>query len=328
MILIFDGHNTFLRNFVVNPSADHNGEPVGGLMGTLRSVKWMAAEVKPDKMIFVWDGEGGSRRRRGVFSEYKMGRKPRLNRQVEEGSVKDSRQNMEWQITKLKSLLPAIGVAQLEVPDIEADDAIGYLVGLLDPEHKVIVSGDKDMWQLVSPTTTVYWPTKKVFITSENFLDHSPVLPYNYVLLRALRGNADKSDNLSGIKGLGDRTIMKVLGVEMEAPLNPGQLFEMVEHYLKLDADGKKKLTPTEKRWYKTILDNRDIVTRNVEVMQLTSPEISARSGAIIREIAATRPSFNTTGFKLALLNNNLQITDPDFFTVFQEYRLRASRAP
>jgi 5'-3' exonuclease len=323
--LIFDGTNTFLRNFVVNPTMDHNGEPIGGLIGTIRSIKWMVHEVRPTKVLFVWDGVGGSRRRRGVFAEYKMGRKPRLNRELDDGSPRDSKQNMDWQMSKLKGLLGFLGVQQLEIDDIEADDTIGYLVGLLDPTPKVIVSGDKDMWQLVSPTTTVYWPTKKVFITSDTFLQHASVLPYNYVLLRALKGDADRSDNIKGIKGLGEKTILKLLGTDLEVPIDLPDLIEQIRHYLKLDADGKKKLRPTEKRWFQAILDHRDLLSQNVAVMQLSVPNISARAAGIIRGAAASLPAFNATGFKLALLNNSIQITDPDIFTVFQEYRQRAS---
>jgi 5'-3' exonuclease len=319
------GFNTFIRNFVVNPTADHNGTPIGGLLGTIRSIKWMTSETRPTQLIFVWDGEGGSRRRRGAFSEYKLGRKPRLNRSVDDGSASDSRRNMEWQMSKLKGLLGFLGVQQLEIDDIEADDVIGYLVGMLDPVPKVIVSGDKDMWQLVSPTTAVYWPTKKVYVTSDNFLEHASVPPYNYVLLRALKGDADRSDNIKGIKGLGEKTIMKLFGTDLEVPMDVGQLYDLVQHLLKLDLDGKKTLRPTEKRWFRSIIDSRDLVTRNVDVMQLAIPNISARAASIINEVARARPTFNATGFKLALLNNNIQITDTDIFTVFQEYRLRAA---
>lgn len=325
-VLIFDGTNTFIRNFVINPTSDINGTPIGGLVGTIRSIKWMIADVKPTHVIFVWDGKGGSQRRRGVVAEYKMGRKPRLNREVDEG-VKDSAQNMGFQMEKLKALLPFLGVTQIEIDNIEADDTIGYLVGMLGETRKVVVSSDRDMWQFVSPTTTVYWPTKKVYISSENMSEYVPVLPENYVLFRAMSGKGDASDNIHGIKGLGDKTIQKLFPFFDSIPVDFSYLKKYMTDRLELHNKGEVDLTASEKRWYKVILDNEDLVKRNVEVMQLTSPEISASAASIIRNLAIKRPSFNMTGFKIALLNNNIQLTDNDMFGAFQEYKMRSENA-
>lgn len=319
-VLIFDGHNTFLRNFVVNPATDANkGEPIGGLVGTIRSLKFMIHDVKPSRVLFVWDGEGGSRRRRGVMAEYKMGRKPRLNREMDEPTG-DSRANLAWQMAKTKSLLSFLGVVQLEVDDIEADDSIAYLCGCLDPAQKVLVSSDHDMWQLISPTTTIYWPPKKTYLSLGNLAEFTPYHPENYVLARALSGKGDRSDNVTGIKGLGDKTILKLFPRLATSPISLEDLFEECRKEVQ---DGQKPLAGV-KRWYSVVLENSDLVSRNVQVMQLAIPNISAQAGSIIRNAANTKPTFNITGFKLALLNHGIQLTDPDIFTVFQEYRVRA----
>jgi len=324
-ILIFDGTNTFHRNFVVNPTSDTNGNPVGGVIGTIRSIKYMMAETKPDKVIFVWDGDGGGKRRRGIISDYKMGRKPRLNREVEEG-VKDSRENFAWQAQKLKQLLNFLGVIQIEVDDIEADDTIGYLVGLLDPCAKVVVSSDRDMWQLVSDTTIVYWPTKKVFISKGTFKEYSPILPENYVLARAL-AMGDNSDNIKGIKGLGEKTLLKLFPVFTERPITLLELCDGASMLLKLEAEGNTKLKSTEKRWYKVVLESIELVSKNIEVMQLTTPNISAQAAGIIKNAAGLTPTFNMTGFKIALINNNIQLTDQELFPIFQQYKARVANA-
>lgn len=326
-VLILDGTNTFHRNFVVNPTTDTNGEPIGGIIGTIRSIKYMIAETQPDKVIFVWDGDGGSQKRRGIVSEYKMGRKPRLNREVEEGA-KDSRQNFAWQTQKLKKLLPFLGIVQIEIDNIEADDTIGYLVGCLDPVAKVVVSSDRDMWQLVSDTTVVYWPTKKVFITKGTFKEHTPILPENYVLARAL-AMGDNSDNIKGIKGLGEKTLLKLFPCLTKEHFTHQQLLGLIRNDLERDLIGdiKPKLTASQKRWFKVVLDNTELVSRNIEVMQLTTPNISAQAASIIRNAAEMTPSFNMTGFKMALINNQIQLTDQELFPVFQAYRARVQNA-
>jgi 5'-3' exonuclease len=326
-VLIFDGTNTFHRNFVVNPTADVNGEPIGGIIGTIRSIKYMIAETSPDKVIFVWDGDGGSKKRRGIVSEYKMGRKPRLNREVEEG-VKNSRDNFVWQSQKLKKLLPFLGVTQIEIDDIEADDTIGYLVGCLDPCAKVVVSSDRDMWQLVSDTTVIYWPTKKVYISKGTFKDQTPILPENYVLARAM-AMGDNSDNIKAIKGLGEKTLLKLFPVLTKEEVTQQQLNDMIRRDLERDQRGelKPKLTASQKRWFQVVLDSTELVSRNVEVMQLRTPNISAQAATIIRNAASLEPSFNMTGFKMALINNQIQVTDNELFPVFQAYKARTQNA-
>lgn len=79
-ILIIDGLNNFIRNFVINPSTNQNGEPIGGVVGFMKTMKNIILETTPDLVVVAWDGEGGSRRRRGIFAEYKAGRKVRVNR--------------------------------------------------------------------------------------------------------------------------------------------------------------------------------------------------------------------------------------------------------
>lgn len=312
-ILLIDGNNTLIRNFCVNPISDINGNPAGGVVGTIRSIKSLIRETKATRVFVIWDAPGGSRKRRGVLAEYKAGRKPRLNREVEENTT-DSKDNLTWQFSKTKQLLGYLGVTQIEVPDIEADDAIGYVVGLLEPTQKVVVSSDRDMWQLVSSTTSVYWPVKKVFITGETYKEFSPILPENFVLARSLSGKGDPSDNIRGIKGLGDKTILRLFPFLCSVPTSTDELMKFCEDKLK------------ENRWYESILQSKDLIYTNVQLMQLTSPIISANSAGIIRNaVLNVKPKFEFVNFKLALLNSGIQLTDADLGTTFQEYRLRVN---
>ena len=321
-ILIFDGTNTFHRNFVVNPTADPNGNPIGGLMGTIKSIKWMIRDLGPKRVFFVWDGKGGSQRRRGIVSEYKMGRRPRANREVDE-SPEDSRGNFEWQKQKLSSFLHFLGVTQIEIDNIEADDTIGFLCGALEGQHKVVCSSDRDMWQLVSPTCTVYWPTKKIYITTENFNELTPIRPENYVLAKAI-AMGDNSDNIKAIKGLGEKTLLKLFPELSTRPdCTPEYIFGECRAILEQQGPNPKG----KFRWYKVILDSSELITKNIEVMQLTNPEISAQAASIIRNAVNNTPQVNMTGLKIALLNNGIQITDVDFLSTFQEFKVRIENA-
>jgi 5'-3' exonuclease len=323
MILIFDGNNTFFRNFAANPTSDVNGVPTGGIIGTIKSVKWLLRETKATRVFVVWDAPGGSKKRRAILEEYKAGRKPRMNREVDE-TLKESSNNLMWQFEKTKTLLENLGVTQIEVQDIEADDAIGYLVGLLDPQQKCVVSSDRDMWQLVSPTTTVYWPTKKVYLTPGNFQEQTQFLPENYVLARAI-AMGDSSDNVKAIKGLGEKTLLKIFPFLAKEASFFSDLVHYMRTRLELQDKGDLKLSASEKRWFPVILENEELVKRNIQLMQLTSPIIGAAAAHIIRTAALeSKPKFQLTSFKLSLINSGIQLSDVDLFTTFQEYRVRA----
>ena len=70
-VLIVDGLNLYLRVFAVNGTLNDNGVPVGGLVGFLRSLAYAIREINPTRVIIVYDGAGGSQRRRKIHSDYK-----------------------------------------------------------------------------------------------------------------------------------------------------------------------------------------------------------------------------------------------------------------
>ena len=82
-ILIVDGLNTYIRGFAANPSLNEDGIHVGGITGFLQSVGYAIRSFRPTRCIIVFDGKGGSSRRRKIYPEYKGNRKPterRFNR--------------------------------------------------------------------------------------------------------------------------------------------------------------------------------------------------------------------------------------------------------
>ena len=81
--LIIDGLNFFIRSFVVNPSMNLNGDHVGGSLGFLIGLNKLVRENQPTDIVVVWDGEGGSLKRRSMFKDYKAGRKLKVNREYD-----------------------------------------------------------------------------------------------------------------------------------------------------------------------------------------------------------------------------------------------------
>ena len=83
-VMIVDALNAYFRAFIVNPSLSTNGQPIGGLKGFLGILQKLCRDINPDTVMIIWDGPGGSRKRREQNKNYKEGRKPiRVNRQTD-----------------------------------------------------------------------------------------------------------------------------------------------------------------------------------------------------------------------------------------------------
>lgn len=313
-ILIIDGLNTFIRNWVIVPSMNINGESVGGVLGFLRSVKMMIRESKPTKVIVVWDGKDGSRKRRSMYSGYKEGRKPRVNRTFDFDTPEQSKVNMQAQYAKVRQLLELLGVMQVEVEGCEADDVIAYLCQFTYHDtDKVILSTDRDFYQLIDAHTIIYSASKKIYLTGAFLKETVGVIPGNYVFVKALMG--DGSDNIKGIKGIGEKTAVKLFPFLSERQSDLNEIFA----HAAANADKSPK--------YKSVLENQDVLLENVKLMQLTTPIISAQSVMAIQyTVARFEAKFVFTEFKLQLAKDGIQLTDADFFSVFKEYMMRSQR--
>ena len=211
-VMVIDALNMFIRNYIVNPMISTNGNPIGGAVGFLTSLKKLMREASPDQVIICWDGSGGSQKRRQTVKEYKQGRKPiRKNYEVEGMSEQSQKENMVWQQQILMEMLNEMPVMQLVLDRVEADDIISMVVG--SPKYKgwqkVIVSSDKDFLQLLDGETVLYRPIQKKAWTKQTVIDEYGIAPENFVIARAIAG--DKSDNLAGIQGAGLKTISKRL---------------------------------------------------------------------------------------------------------------------
>jgi DNA polymerase-1 len=310
-VLLIDGLNVFIRSFVVVPTTNADGEPSGGITGFLKSVKNLIEDVSPDRVIVVWDGEGGSRRRRGIFSEYKSGRKVRLNRSDDSETNEESSSNMSSQLKKLKNLLTLLGMIQVEAQDIEADDGLALICKHIYVDvQKIIVSSDKDMLQLIDKNTLVYSPSKKCYWNCRDMLTNLNVRPDNWIYAKALMG--DSSDNIKGLGGFGLKTVVKLFPFlsEKESTL------EDIRVHCELNASSSAK--------YKSVLDQWPKLLENIKLMQLSNPNISVSSARTIRiSTLEQRPTFSFTEAKLKLMLYGLQLQD-DIFTVLKCYKIRS----
>ena len=211
-VLIIDALNMYFRAYIVDPSLSTNGQPIGGVKGFLKILQKQIRESKPDEVVICWDGEGGSQRRKNQDKGYKQGRKPiRLNRDIRNLSEVEEMENKIWQQTQLFEYLNQLPVIQTMLPAVEADDVISFVAQYhkYSDWQKVIVSSDKDFFQLCDEHTVLYRPIQKQVLNSKRIVEDFGIHPVNFALARAIVG--DRSDNLPGIAGIGLSTVSKRL---------------------------------------------------------------------------------------------------------------------
>ena len=266
-VMIVDALNAYFRAFIVNPSISIHGQPIGGLKGFLSILQKLCRDINPDSIVIVWDGPGGSRKRRQQNKNYKEGRKPiRVNR-PNNLTPEEQRENMVWQQVRLIEYLNELPVIQFRFDEIEADDVISYVSRLPHYEgwQKVIVSNDKDFIQLCDDETVLFRPTQKVVHNKMNIVEQFDIHPRNFALARAIAGDA--SDNLVGVPRAGLKSIAKNLNfLREDKDVTLHEVFDFCEN------------TESKAKFFTNILDHKDIVISNYKLMQLYAPAISLQS--------------------------------------------------
>ena len=294
-LLVIDALNLFIRNWVINPSMSTNGNPIGGTVGFLNSIRKMVNDFNPEEMIICWDGAGGSQKRRTVIKEYKEGRKPiRKNYEVAGMDKQSENENKYWQQEILMEMLNEMPMIQLMLERTEADDIIAYITK--SPKYfgwqKVIISSDKDFIQLLDEETVLYRPIAKKAMNKKSVIEEFGISPQNFAIARAMAG--DKSDNLEGIRGAGLKTISKrlpTLREEKEHYLN--DIYEMCDN-----AESKVK-------FYSNVVENWNTVELNYKVMNLVPPSISAQGTQKINyAIDNFEPELNATELRRTSISN------------------------
>ena len=261
-VLIVDGLNLYLRAFAVNGALNDNGVPVGGLTGFLRSLAYAIREVNPTRVIVVYDGAGGSQRRRKILPDYKANRKPgkRITRWDAFKDAREEKDAMKIQFSRLIEYLDFLPVNVISIDRIEADDTIAYIAHTLLDEEVTILSADQDFLQLVNERITVWSPTKKKFYTPRMVEADYGVPAHNFLMYKVLMG--DKSDNIEGVKGLGPKKLPKIV---------PDLLTQQtLDLDFILEHAGKG-----EEPMHKKIVESATQLQLNEELMDLKNPPIS-----------------------------------------------------
>ncbi len=267
-ILIVDGTNSFCRVFACTPQISENGEHIGGILGFLRSIGSNIRDFNPSRCIVVFDGKGGSVRRKKLFPDYKQNRSVKKNpTKIEFATVEDEYESMRKQMMRIVQYLSLLPVQIFCIDNIEADDVIAYLtMQYFGPKGSKIriVSTDRDFLQLVSENVEVYSPVKKKIYQPKELVEEFGIHPDNYLLYRIVDG--DTGDNIPGVNGIGLKTLLKHFPEISEKPIDFAHLLS--ESEAKVDLKKAPKI-------FQTILDYKKELERNFDLMQLQDIDIA-----------------------------------------------------
>ena len=317
-LLVIDMLNMYFRAYIVDPSLSTNGEPIGGIKGTLKILQKLVRETSPDEVVLCWDGAGGSQRRKTVNKNYKEGRKPvRLNRNIRNMSQEDEIKNKVWQQLRLVEILNETPFVQLMFDGIEADDVISYVVqnSRYAGWQKIMVSSDKDFFQLLDDETVLYRPIQKEVLNKNSVTEKYGIHPNNMALARAVVG--DKSDNLEGVRGIGLPTVAKRFPFLSEA-----------KSYVVNDLVEYSETVPSSAKAYKNLVEEQNKVQQNYKLMQLYTPSISAQTAHKINNLIDDgERHFNKSLIRAMMLEDGFgEINWSDLFQVCNKISMEHRR--
>lgn len=216
-LMLIDGNSiTYRAFFALPPLSNANGQFTNAVFGFTQMLLKLLNDEKPTHIAVAFDA-GKKTFRHGVYSEYK-------------GTRQKTPSELSEQFPLVRQLLEAFGIKFLELENYEADDIIGTISRFAEASSisTLVVSGDKDLLQLVSPTVHAVLTRKG--ITEVEKYDPSGVearyslTPQQIIDLKGLMG--DSSDNIPGVPGIGEKTAVKLL-----------QMYPSVEEVLEHIAD-------------------------------------------------------------------------------------------
>ena len=228
--LIVDGNN-LLKISSVDKKMNDKGEVYGAVMTFIRKLGVILLKKDFDYCIVSWDGMGSGIMRYRLYPDYKANRDKRydlldaktdyekgiqetmryiLKNKAKKDTVRGEtdEESLQRQKSIIQEILEELCIRQQEFDDVEGDDIVAYYVkNRRDNEKIVIMSSDKDMTQFISENVAIWNPRLDRLVKAEDTVKVLGITHENVVLEKILCGDA--SDNIKGVKGLGEQTLVK-----------------------------------------------------------------------------------------------------------------------
>ena len=273
--LLVDGDNLFKIGFHGVREFFVEGNHIGGIYHFINTLRKQLVDNEYDKVVVFWDGKNNSKSRRELYPAYKLNRKNNMT----EGKL----ESYYSQKNRVKQYLEEIFVRQVEIEENESDDLIAFYCQISPDENKTIFSSDKDLLQLIDEKTSLYSPLQKYTYQNGDLVKFgNSYIPHKNILVAKIF-LGDQSDNIQGIKQLGEKTFLKYFPQVLEKPISVDDILTRTEILAKEN---------TQKKVFKNILNGltkqgelkNEFYVTNEKIMDLKNPLITKEAKEIVQQ--------------------------------------------
>ena len=286
--LLVDGDNLFKIGFHGVKELYTDGSHVGGVYHFINTLRRFLEEHNHDKVVVFWDGDSNSSIRKGIYPQYKGNRRQDMNEYKYESYLQ--------QKARVKTYLEEVFVRQVEMANNEADDLIAYYCKVSIDENIIIFSADKDLTQLISERVTIYSPIQKQYFKNGDKISINKVdIPHkNVTVCKIFTG--DKSDNIDGIEGLGEKTLVKLFPQMQEKSCTVEELLDIARNITQKKPTKSLSNILTGKT--KSGILGEEFYTINSKIVDLQNPLITDEGKQLVEQILTDTIDPTDRGYK------------------------------
>jgi 5'-3' exonuclease len=274
--LLVDANYLFKRSLFGAKHVYAKSKPIGGLYSFMTTLRKLISENNINKVILCWDGENSGKMRYFIYEGYKANRESKswynkISLTDKEIYKEEKDMGELYQRIRIKQYAEELYLRQIEVDEIEADDIIAYYCKMKKPEENVLIfTNDRDYFQLMDyVNVSIYVDNKATVVDKDIFFMYFDYHYSNSLTMKILCG--DTSDNINGIEGLQETTLLKYFPQIKERYVPVREIYS--------DAIKIKKQREEEKKKPLKVIDNiingKNILIRNKKLMDLKEPFMS-----------------------------------------------------
>ena len=302
--IVVDG-NSLLKISLVDRRMNSRGEEYGAVFTFLRILGNLLQKKDFNFCIVCWDGDNSGILRYNYYKDYKANRDKhyelaagtsdydkyindyvkkvlkysKTNKaEVKRGETDD--ESFQRQREIIQNILENLYVRQFMYDEVEGDDLIAYYVQHKKPNEKVvIVSGDKDLTQLINDDVCQYMPSLRKFISPKNSVDELGMTHENTLVKKILCGDA--SDNIKGVKGIGEQTLLKLFPEMKREKMSLEAVVERSKALLEERKAAKKKPLKSLENIVNAVTDGsqgKEIYEINKKIIDLSEPLLTVEA--------------------------------------------------
>lgn len=346
--LLIDGNSLLEISFHGDKRLNSRGEHVGGIFQFLLQLKILLSKGDFDSCYVFWDGDNSGEYRAHIYPEYKANRdknysfenskseyykqmddfvknvlnKQRLKKEKTPEKLNE-KESFHRQKRTLEAYLEELFIRQVSCNKIEGDDLIAYYCLHKKPNDKVvIVSGDRDLTQLIDEDICLYEPRLKKFISTKNHIKEIGYHHKNVLVKKIITG--DISDNIKGVKGVGEKTLFELIPEIKEKEITLNDVIEKCKVLNKKRIEEKKKPLSSYENIINGVTDGihrGKLYEINEKIINLKKPILDDESTEMMNDMMYIPIDCDDRGmnnlYKMIIRDDIFELIDSDKFANF-----------